>query len=59
MHQNDRLGVKKKGFNADANRRKKIIIVGAGVAGLVTGDLLKRAGHKITIRSLNHYFELL
>lgn len=32
---------------------KKIIIVGAGMAGLVAGSLLKDAGHKITILEAN------
>ncbi|EJL41802.1 monoamine oxidase [Brevibacillus sp. CF112] len=31
------------------NQPKKIIIVGAGMAGLVAGSLLKRAGHRVTI----------
>ncbi|WP_152654867.1 FAD-dependent oxidoreductase [Oceanobacillus sp. CFH 90083] len=33
--------------------QKKIIIIGAGLAGLITGSLLKSAGHDITILEAN------
>ena len=30
-------------------KRKKVIIVGAGISGLTAGYLLKKAGHKVVI----------
>lgn len=33
--------------------RKKVLIVGAGITGLVTGSLLKRAGYDVTIIEAN------
>ncbi|MCF6139211.1 flavin monoamine oxidase family protein [Pseudalkalibacillus berkeleyi] len=33
----------------NANNPKNVIIIGAGMAGLVSGYLLKKAGHKVTI----------
>ena len=33
---------------------KKIIIIGAGMAGLVAGSLLKKAGHSVTILEGNN-----
>ena len=43
-----------KGLKAEDSRPKKIIIAGAGMAGLVAGDLLTRAGHQITILEAQH-----
>ncbi|MEM7590378.1 MAG: FAD-dependent oxidoreductase [Cyanobacteria bacterium P01_A01_bin.83] len=48
------LNVIEKGLEAKASRPKKIVIVGAGMAGLVAGDLLRRAGHQITILEAQH-----
>jgi monoamine oxidase len=38
-----------KGLPGQHDRPKKIAVVGAGMAGLVSGWLLKKAGHKVTI----------
>ncbi|MGP4062392.1 flavin monoamine oxidase family protein [Halobacillus sp. H74] len=37
-----------------AARKKRILIIGAGMAGLVAGQLLKQAGHQVTILEGNN-----
>ncbi|WNZ21923.1 flavin monoamine oxidase family protein [Leptolyngbya sp. NK1-12] len=54
MHQTEMLATIEAGLQPGNSRPKKIVIVGAGMAGLVAGDLLKRAGHKITILEAQH-----
>jgi monoamine oxidase len=46
--ESDYLKIIDKGLNS-SKAPKKVIIVGAGMAGLVAGEILQRAGHKITI----------
>ena len=36
------------------NSRKKILILGAGIAGLSAGYELKRAGHEVTLLEARH-----
>ena len=45
----DLLGVLRDGLPATAVERRHIVIVGAGIAGLTAGLLLKEAGHRVTL----------
>ncbi|WP_369899980.1 flavin monoamine oxidase family protein [Bacillus manliponensis] len=49
----DRLQIIENGL-PKTNDRKNIIIIGAGMAGLVSGSLLKEAGHNVKILEANH-----
>lgn len=47
---NDELvGIAGSGLTPSENRKKKVIVVGAGIAGLVAAYELKRAGHEVTV----------
>jgi len=45
----DYLGLLKHGLPAGAGKPKHIVIVGAGMAGLTAGLMLKDAGHRVTL----------
>jgi len=49
MDKLDYLGLLKNGLPDTDARPTSVIIVGAGMAGLVAGMLLKDAGHTVTI----------
>src|SRR5690349_19490678 len=44
----DMLSILQKGL-VPTDKPKKIVILGAGMSGLVAGTLLKKAGHHVTI----------
>lgn len=50
---NEMLQIIENGLPKTAHR-KNIIIIGAGMAGLVSGSLLKEAGHHVKILEANH-----
>jgi monoamine oxidase len=45
----DALALLKDGLPDDGGQRRRVVIVGAGMAGLTAGLLLKDAGHEVTI----------
>lgn len=53
INQKEMLAILEDGLN-DKGKSKKIAIAGAGMAGLVAGDILQRAGHQVTIFEAQH-----
>ena len=47
------LDVLVNGLKKNNKRKKKVVIVGAGIAGLLSGYLLKQAGHEVKIIEAN------
>ena len=47
------LDVLNEGLKPNEKRKKKVVIVGAGIAGLLSGHLLKQAGHEVQIIEAN------
>lgn len=54
MH--EMLSIIKNGLHK-SNSPKNIVILGAGISGLVTASLLKDAGHQITILEWTNLYE--
>ena len=48
------LELMKNGLPPNEGKPKHVIVVGAGIAGLTAGLLLKQAGHKVTILEAQH-----
>src|SRR5215510_8560940 len=49
LRSEDLLSTARFGLQPQASSPKKVIVVGAGMAGLVAGYELQRAGHEVTI----------
>lgn len=49
LSETDLLGLIQHGLKGNASARKKVLILGAGMAGLSAADMLLRAGHQVEI----------
>lgn len=54
MQHEQLLNLIETGLEPDQSQPKKIIVVGAGMAGLVAADLLVKAGHEVVILEARH-----